>query len=214
MWCHSLPGLPKRVRHERFRIVDGRTHYIRWDERTTSGVCCMLVYMIIKAMRPLTIVGLSLMFLGPLVMLVRSFGVILFDDVYIQLGFGLMVFLFGWGIFVYSDNERKHLETIARLEEEQDGQLARLEKTHAELMRRVGQKDSGIVDRFKQSLPEIRKDFVGCNVDGLLADPKEPCSTGGREYRRFLQQTHSDKNRGCPKWADDVAKKCNAMKPK
>ena len=162
-------------------------------------------------MRPLTVVGLSLMFLGPLVMLVRSFGVILFDDVYIQLGFGLMVFLFGWGIFEYSDNDRKHLETIARLKKDQDGQITRLEKALDELTRHMGQKDSGIVDRFKQSLSEIRKDLGDCNVDALLMDLKDPCNKLNSEFGKFTKGIHSDKNPGCKKWATDVSQKCNAI---
>ena len=84
-------------------------------------------------MRPLTVVGFILMFLGPLVVLLRSFGVILVDDV---CTLGTMVLLFGWGIYMYSELDEK----IARLEK----------KAQDELNMHMGQKDGE--DRLKQSL--------------------------------------------------------------
>jgi len=150
-------------------------------------------------MRLLTIIGFVLMFLGPLIVLLRSIGVRLVDDVYVQMGIGLVVFLFGWGIVLYSGN-KIHQETIVRLKEAHD-ELTRLHS-------------NGVFHRFKQSLPEIRKDLGDCNVDTLLMDPKDLCSKGGRDYKQFSLKVHPDKNKGCPKWADDVTKKCNAVRPK
>ena len=116
-----------------------------------------VVYVIIKAMRSLTVVGFILMFLGPLVVLLRSFGVILVDDMCTQIAFGMMVFLFGWGIYMYSDNERNHLFTINEL----NGQITRLRD---ELKMHIGQKDGG--NHFKQSLQrDVQTDVTTIGFD-------------------------------------------------
>ena len=93
------------------------------------------------------------MFLGPLVTVIRSFGIILFNDVYIQLGFGVMVFLFDWGIFVYPDNKQKAHDELKKCME--DGQIARLEKVHAELTRSMNGTENIVDNRPFQTVASV-----------------------------------------------------------
>tara|TARA_B110000046_G_scaffold185302_1_gene226453 strand:+ start:2003 stop:2317 length:315 start_codon:yes stop_codon:yes gene_type:complete len=67
----------------------------------------------------------------------------------------MVVFLVGWGIYMYSDNDRNHLFTINEL----NGQITRLKKARDELKIHMGQKDDG--NHFKQSLQrDVQKNDV------------------------------------------------------